>query len=439
MTITQYVTVNITANTVTSQRPSFGKPLLLVHGSQFGQEEVKTYRSVSQVADDFESTDMPYLMATKVFSQQPSVTEIKVALLSTPTGSAQQIQIDLNSMTSGALTGSLVSPSGSVTSILADAGANTAATALNLSNAIGAVTGISASSAGNVVTTTTAQAGNMFHFSTTKGRVGILDITGDWNYDDRLDDVEDISDDFYAVLIDNNSAKNINKVARWVSSRNKIALFSPQVSTPSDWDSDLFDAAADLTALNANDRVALLFTKDPRTEAKEAAWAGNCLPRDPGTQTWAFKDLASTGVDTWTASEETTILGTGVNANVYKSVAGRNITDPGKTTGGEWIDVTRTIDKIKSDMELGIFDLLATSPKVPYTDKGAAAVENEVRAVLTAAERNGVIDAGWTTHVLPVAEQTTADRAARILREVEFQARLTGAIHTVIVNGTVNV
>jgi hypothetical protein len=39
--------------------------------------------------------------------------------------------------------------------------------------------------------------------------------------------------------------------------------------------------------------------------------------------------------------------------------------------------------------------------------------------------------------VLAAAEQATADRAARIVRDLEFSAQLAGAVHTVNIAGTV--
>lgn len=444
MALSEYVQVTIQAGTATPTQAGFGTLLILSNGTGsvgagLDTNTVYTYRTFSALASDFDSSDFPYLAGLAAFSQNPRPQSVKVGLLPTPS-SFQQIQISLDNVASGsAITGSLVSPAGSGSVILADPGASTSDLAQNLSDAIGAFTGISASSAGNVVTTTAGTEGEMWHFTDDLNGISILDITADLDYDDQLDNLITVDSDFYAVVIDNNSAKNIDKVARWAAANNKIAFFSPQLTRPADWDSSLFTATADYTALLANDNAVLLPTKDARTNAKEVAWAASQLVEDPGTITWAFKTLEGIGADSYTSTEETLIKGSTIGGNVYKTVAGISITDPGKTCGGEFIDVVRAIDWMQARMEENIFALLANNPKVPYTDKGANMVLAEVKAVLVQAERREVIDSGWTATVLPVAQQATADRANRVLREVEFQARLAGAIHTITVTGTVTV
>jgi hypothetical protein len=189
----------------------------------------------------------------------------------------------------------------------------------------------------------------------------------------------------------------------------------------------------------ANDAAFSLFTKEPRVTFKECAWLGNMLPRDPGSATWAFKNLDGVGADSMTATERALIEASAHKGNHYVAEASVGITRPGKAHGGEWLDVVRGLDWLQARMEERLFTLLVNNPKIPYTDDGIASVESEVRAQLRIAEARGLIDAGWTTTVLAAADQDSADRAARIVRDIEFQARLAGAIHTINIAGTVTV
>jgi hypothetical protein len=437
MALSQYVHLNIAVGTAAPTAQGFGTLLILSNGSAFPTSEVRTYRTFSQVAEDFDSHEFPYQAALAAFSQNPRPESIKVALLPTPSA-PQNLRISLDNILSGSvITGSLVSPQGAVTTILADAGVNTAATALNLSNAIGAVTGISASASSNVVTTVADNDGEMWHFTCGLNGISIYDSSPDFDYDDHLDEVQNVDGAFYAIAIDNNSAKNIDKVARWAAGNRKLAFFSPQFTRPSEWGASLFTAGGDYTALLANENAVLLMTKDARTNAKEVAWSASQLVEDPGTITWAFKTLRGVGSDKWTATEENIITGDTVGGNVYKPETGIDITFPGKTAGGEWIDVVHTVAWLQARIEERIFGLFANSRKVPYTDAGVASIAAEVKAQLSQAERRLVIDSGWSVTTLPVSEQATSDRANRIVREITFTARLAGAVHEVFITGTI--
>jgi hypothetical protein len=253
-----------------------------------------------------------------------------------------------------------------------------------------------------------------------------------------------IDNSFFAVVIDCNSAKNVDKVARWAAANDKMAIFSPQVTRVQDWNSDRFTSAGDLTALVANNNAAILYTKDVHLEAKEMSWASKMLAFPAGEATWAFKNLNSTGTDSYTATEENLINDHDENSpvragNFYKTEAGINITFPGKLCGGEYIDNFLAIERMKTTVQNRIFSLFANNKKVPYTTTGANMVAAEIRGALIEAERNGLIDSDWNVTILPVADQDPADRANRILRYAEFSCRLAGAIHNVRVIGSVTV
>jgi len=449
MALSDFVSINITVGTAAPTAQGFGVPLVLSNGtgsagSGWTTSEVRTYRTFNQVASDFDSNDFPYQAAQALFSQSPRPEQMKVALLPTPSN-AQTFFVGLDNIASGsAITGSLVSPAGSVSVILANPGAVTSDTALNLANAIGAINGISASATGNTVTATAGTEGEMWHFTADLNGISIYDSSPDFGYDDHLDEVLARDPAFYAVVVDNNSAKNIDKVARWAASNNKLAVFAPQFTRPADWGDSLFTAGADRTALLANDNAVLLFTKDARTNAKEAGWLGRMLPEDPGTATWAFKQLNSVGADSWTETEKSTIndhddANPELGGNHYTTESGLNITFPGKSASGEFIDVVRTRQWLQARMEERIFGLFANSRKVPYTNKGFAMITAEVKAQLAEAERREVIDSGWEVTILPVDQQSSSDRANRIVRSLEFTARLAGAVHKVFVVGTVTV
>ena len=79
------------------------------------------------------------------------------------------------------------------------------------------------------------------------------------------------------------------------------------------------------------------------------AWFCKCFNYEPGSETWALKTLnliepaILTGTDMQNMKEQ--------NINYYTTYAGKNVTQGGKTLGGEWIDVIRFRDWLKNDMQ----------------------------------------------------------------------------------------
>lgn len=78
MSISPYVTVNITRDTVGASTEGFGTPLLLSANADFA-ERTRTYGSLAEVAEDFPITTGPeYLAAQALFSQDRRPEQIKI-------------------------------------------------------------------------------------------------------------------------------------------------------------------------------------------------------------------------------------------------------------------------------------------------------------------------------------------------------------------------
>jgi hypothetical protein len=141
---------------------------------------------------------------------------------------------------------------------------------------------------------------------------------------------------------------------------------------------------------------------------------------------------------TLTATKENNIRGK--HCNYYTQIAGLSITQEGWTSGDEWMDITNGSDFICARMQEYIFGALANADKIPFTDKGIAVVEGQVWAVLRLAVKNDIlVDDENLTVTVPLADDVpVADRANRLLPDVQFEGRLAGAIHKVIISGVVS-
>lgn len=442
MALSEIVSVAIQAGTVNPARRGFGTPLLLMFHDAWAGDEVRSYTGYASVAADFSATDADQrhvtLAAAAMFSQSPRPTTIKIGRLPTP-GTGQVTTIDANDMETGAdIVGSVVHPNGDATAINVAWNTDLATTLADLRTALTAIADLTAGAAsGGVLAATCDTPGRSFFYSFETAGVDVRDTTADWDYDDRLTALLNVDPDFYGIVVENNSPKNMDKVARWALANDRMAGFGPQYTKPAQFASGEFTSGADYTALLANDAAWGLVTAEPRSTFKEAAWFSNMFPRDPGSATWAYKPLAGIGADVWTPSQRATIEG--YSANHYAAEAAIGITRPGTMFGGEWIDVVHGLAWLEARLQERLFALLVNNPKIPYTDAGFALLVAEVSAQLTEAESKGVLDAGWTVTITPVASQATADRAARIVRGLEFEARLAGAVHTINVVGTVTV
>ena len=105
------------------------------------------------------------------------------------------------------------------------------------------------------------------------------------------------------------------------------------------------------------------------------------------------------------------------------------------------IDVIRFIDWLRAQMQERVALLIiANGGKLPYTDASVGLVKGELRAVLNEGIRRGGLspDVPATIIAPKVADVSTADRNARRLPDVTFNARLAGAIHKVLISGTVS-
>ena len=109
--------------------------------------------------------------------------------------------------------------------------------------------------------------------------------------------------------------------------------------------------------------------------------------------------------------------------------------------GGEWIDVMVFVDWLEARLRERIWFRLANSKKIPFTQAGATIIETEVRAQL----QEGVRVGGLADNPAPVVRVpdilTIAPnmRAQRIFDGIEFEGRLAGAIHYLVVRGVVTV
>jgi hypothetical protein len=105
----------------------------------------------------------------------------------------------------------------------------------------------------------------------------------------------------------------------------------------------------------------------------------------------------------------------------------------GKTPGGEFLDTVRGLDFVRDDATKSIAEVLASRPKVPYTDGGAVTLGSELEGVFARAVTAQIFaaDPKPVVTIPRVASQTAANRRARKFAGLKGSATLAGAIQDV--------
>jgi hypothetical protein len=270
----------------------------------------------------------------------------------------------------------------------------------------------------------------------TAGTIAIDDLTTNPGLAADLAAVRAEDDDWYALILDSNSRAEILAAAGVVESLDPRKVLFAQTSDTGCLDpdsiTDVMYLASDL------DRFRTVVLYHPTVGAgAAAAYVGNALAYDPGTITYKFRELAGLTSYALTSAQRAAVLAK--SGNLIETVAGRSITCDGKVSGGEWIDVIHGLDWLRARMAERVFGVFVSQPagKVPFTDKGIALLHTEVRAQLQEAQDRDVLATGWTTSVPTAASLSSAQRQTRVLPNVTWNGRVTGAIHAITIRGTV--
>lgn len=266
----------------------------------------------------------------------------------------------------------------------------------------------------------------------------------DW--DEALDEAVQEDSDFYAVCagVRTNDNDEQKSVADWVLANERVGILQTS-------DEDVFDDQADTDILSVledeeNDRCAVLAYKagsDPDNEAADAAWVAQNIAVDPDqdTTTWKYSTLAGISTDNLTTDEKNAVLS--LSGNVYGTFFGQGSTAGGTLADGTFLDERISADWVKARTReafaQAFLDYSNRGSKIPYTNEGFQVFEQAARDVLLLGEDVGHFVEN--THFVDMpdrSEVTQSDVDNRILR-FEFGAALSGAVHELVVDGTISV
>ncbi len=163
------------------------------------------------------------------------------------------------------------------------------------------------------------------------------------------------------------------------------------------------------------------------------------------TITLKFKQMPGITVEQLTQSQKAVLDSKSANALI--TVGASDMFAESFMANGVFFDEVHGVDWLTNAVETNVFGYLLTrTTKVPYTNKGIAALEQQVTKALDEAVQNGLIAPGETIDgeflgtgykitTIPAEDINQSDKEARHYPGLSFVILGAGAIHSVQING----
>lgn len=465
-TINEIVDVLISRETTVIDQASFNTALFFAPALPYA-EQSRNYTSASALIEDgFKASDAAYKAALAYFSQTPRPSQITIGSAGVKDYVLTLAEADI--VNNKEYTVTITLADGTTADFTATASATAEddkATAVNtLITTLDTAINNDSGNIGTAVTATASGTGNTTQSALTASaafyagsdEVAIAETLSD-TWADIYAAQKNYNNEFYVVSAFDHSESSVLAIGAVIEAEEKIYGYSTQapeslvaLATPA----ASGDVLGKMNDLNY-DRSYGIYNANADESFIELAVAGKKLTSVPGSTTWMFTELAGQVADNLSTSQSQIIRAK--EGNTYESVAGVDMLREGTVASGEYIDIMRGADDLKSRIQTEIFRKLVVTAnggsKVPLTDAGVqeliGIVESEIRRSINndfIVETLETENAGKTV-VIPGYE-ITADlvsslpanqRASRQAPDIRFQAVLAGAIHKVVVRGNLTV
>jgi len=278
-------------------------------------------------------------------------------------------------------------------------------------------------------------------------------LTGDTDLKYTMGKIVFADSNWYALAPVKETKEDYILLAEWIETKRKIMLVhssDEHIITPVPSGSTGTDIASILKERNFT-RTGVFYNEEEKKEddtikysSPHAAWLGKMYGQyNPGEATWAFKTL--TGITATDLDSTQKKAAKDKNANIYIKVADNSITDKGVMAKGTFIDLISDSDYIQNEMEKAIFSVFLTKPKIPFDLDGLMLIESKIRAVLEEGLERKILqpligdeNSQEYNLIMPTLDEVKEEsRKDRILPDIRWKAQAAGAIHKVIMGGTI--
>lgn len=453
MSADDIVTLNISLASKATSQAGFGRPLLMSCEAPY-VGRTKLYSSSTGLADlltdGFSATGKTYQDAQALLQQKPCPVDFKIGKrLLKPTSIVNLIP---TVTTQGFIYSGVINGIAWTYTVLAAATVATISTALAaLIGGLGA--GVTASGASTTWCAVTASVtGKPIMLDLLVPELDVADVTADPGIATDLAAVIAADNDWFGLLIDSNSKNEILAAAAYAETKRKVffATTSDSAAQNPGSTTDVIYAAKAFAYFNT-----LIFWHHDVNGQMAAAALGSFLTTVPGAATLAHlavigvapSDVAGNGTPWCTAAEQNAVQNK--NGNTYITLGSQGDVYPGKVVGGDFVDNVRFIHFMYARIQEAFIDLLQSlsnsQSKLPMTDKGISKAKNTLLNLLNGWCKppynalDSSPDFAPTVSAPAVADLSPADKAARKLPNIQFGARLQGAIHLFQISGVVTV
>lgn len=416
--LSDVVNIVITDQSTAISTASFAIPLVLATFTNFS-ERARTYLSITEVGGDFSTTSNVYKMASQAFGQSSVIGAPPPSII------VGRRQVDSVTYTPTVADNTLYSVTLNDTPYTFTSGVGATATTIvtGLKAAIGSPAGITVTGTTTLILTTTVL-GTAWSVTASANLVGVNTATETWP--NALLAVDAENDIWYCLTAETQVTAEQEALSDTIQAMEKIyGLSSPDSVALT---TGVTDIGYKLNAKSAG-RTFGVYSGTAATEFPEVAWAGSQLAVTPGSNDWDFK--RAVGVTRSILSSTQIVNLRAKSWNFYRRKGGVDIFQDGNMFDEKPIDVAIGKDWLRARMQEGVYFRIINSLKIPMTDPGLLIVENELRAVMTLAQSNGLVDSGWTISTPPVLSIPETLRAQRAAGVFVIRARLQGSIRSV--------
>lgn len=248
---------------------------------------------------------------------------------------------------------------------------------------------------------------------------------------------------FYGFMLTERGDNLILQASIWAETQAK--LFFAASASAAIWDTETTTDIASTLKLGQYFRTVLLADRAAATQYAEAAWMGRVFTIEPGGEVWALKVLSTITPSNFSDTEQAAIWSK--NANTYEAYSDNvYLTNPGKVSAGEWVDIIRGRDWLVDDLQKEVVSAKIRAKKIPYTNPGIQTLVNVVRGRLVNAQKKGVLAPdevngdgetvpGFQISYPNAADVSASTKATRILY-LSFVGILAGAIQVTDLTGS---
>jgi hypothetical protein len=273
-------------------------------------------------------------------------------------------------------------------------------------------------------------------------------------FDDALAAAILIDQLFYGIIITSRTPADVLEAAVWVEANQRVFITASAVTrnvdtaqATDDGTDEVADSISAIINARGYDRTAVLYHEDAADEYPDAGMLAVFLIRRPGTYTGMFKKITGFATSNLTPTYSTNALAK--KCNIYETIGGKMMIREATVGSGEFFDVIHFCDWFQARMTEAIFGLLARTEKVPFSPEGLVSIRGEMDTIGQLGidiggftktrydEDTGEQLGGYLTIMPDFDDIGINDKATRTLNNVEFKAFLAGAIHKVMIYGTV--